>query len=186
MRGFTVIAGWLAVASTLPGCGESIWDVSRFGKIDEVRAILDRDPQAVHARNKRWEKTPLFFSVSFGKPDVTKLLIEKGADVKAADVTGLQPLHAAAWMNQPEQADILLAHGADLEAKDDFGDTPLHVAAHRQQPAMYVYLLKKGANPDATNHAGLTPLQLAQKSLSPESYDRLIANIERIRAEQGV
>jgi tankyrase len=168
----------------LSGCGNSIWDLSRWGRLDEVKAIVESDPASVHLKNKRWEKTPLFFSVTFDQPEVTKYLIEKGADVKARDVTGLEPLHAAAWMNQQAQADILLEHGADLEAKDNFGDTALHVAAHRQLPPMYVYLIKKGADVNAKNNEGLTPLALAEKKLSPENFQRFKSAVDELQKSE--
>ena len=172
------------ISLLLTGCGNSIWDLARWGKTDEVRATLERDASTLNARNEL-EKTPLFFSVTFDQPEVTTLLLDKGADIAARDRTGLTALHAAAWMNRDIQAGLLLERGAEIDAQDNFGDTALHVAAYRERPQIYVYLLKRGANPDAKNKAGLSPMELAQKSLAPDRFSKFQTAVNELLAESA-
>ena len=61
-----------------------------------------------------------------------KILIEKGASVKALDDDKRIPLHLAAYNNSnAEVVKILIEKGASVNALDDFNiRTPLHRAAY--------------------------------------------------------
>ncbi len=166
----------------LTGCtAPNIWDSAAFGDLEAVEALLDADPELVNARNKN-DKTPLFFAISMNRADIFELLIARGADIHAADMTGLTPLHVAVFVvpykNNAALAERLVALGADLEAKDTFGDTPLHVAAYKNSPEFVDLLVRLGANLDAANNDGLTPYQVAQKYEQARSIERLKALTE--------
>jgi hypothetical protein len=105
-------------------------------------------------------------AAAFRRP-VAELLVAHGADCRAANRRGAQPLHYAADANhwQPEaQAETiayLLSAGADPHAFDKSGVMPLHRAVRtRSLPAVRA-LLDGGANPRSKNKAGSTPLHLA-------------------------
>ena len=56
--------------------------------------------------------------------DLVKLLIDRGADVNAANDHGITALHGAAYKGANKTVQLLVDHGANLEAKDkgeDFG-----------------------------------------------------------------
>lgn len=161
----------------LPGCtAPNIWDSAAFGDIEAVEALLDANPELVNARNKN-EKTPIFFAISMNRADIFELLVARGADIHAADMTGLTPLHVAVFVvpykNNAAIAERLVALGADLEAKDKFGDTPLHVAAYKNSPELVDLLVRLGAKLDAANNDGLTPYQIAQKYEQARTIERL-------------
>ena len=105
-------------------------------------------------------------AAAFGRP-VAKLLIAHGADCRARNRRGAEPLHYAADANHWDptaQAQIikyLLSVGADPNVLDKSGVAPLHRAVRtRSLPAVRA-LLAGGANPKAPNKAGSTPLHLA-------------------------
>jgi hypothetical protein len=56
-------------------------------------------------------------------------LIEKGADVTAADIDGRTALHVAARYGCEKVVEMLLAAGADVTAIDNSGRTALQLAA---------------------------------------------------------
>jgi hypothetical protein len=57
-------------------------------------------------------QTPLHFAAMDGYTEVTKVLLDRGADLHAKDKNGNTPLHTAAEYWKTEVVNILLAHGA--------------------------------------------------------------------------
>src|SRR5438445_6352141 len=105
-------------------------------------------------------------AAAFRRP-VAALLVAHGADCRARNRRGAEPLHYAADANrweptaQAETIEYLLSVGADPNARDRTGVAPLHRAVRtRSLPAVRA-LLAGGANPRAQNKAGSTPLHLA-------------------------
>jgi ankyrin repeat protein len=105
-------------------------------------------------------------AAAFRRP-LAELLVAGGADSRAKNRRGAQPLHYAADSNHWEpaaQAEViayLLLVGADPNALDRSGVAPLHRAVRtRSLPAVRA-LLDGGANPRAPNKVGATPLHLA-------------------------
>jgi ankyrin repeat protein len=108
-------------------------------------------------------------AAAFRRP-VAELLIAKGADSRAKNRRGAEPLHYAADTNhwdpvaQAETIEYLLFAGADPNALDRSGVAPLHRAVRtRSMPAVRA-LLEGGASPVAPNKAGSTPLDLAMQT----------------------
>jgi hypothetical protein len=105
-------------------------------------------------------------AAAFRRP-AAELLIAHGADCRAKNRRGAEPIHYAADANrwdptaQSETIAYLLSVGADPNALDSAGVAPLHRAVRtRSLPAVRV-LLDGGANARAPNQAGSTPLHLA-------------------------
>jgi hypothetical protein len=63
--------------------------------------------------------------------EVTRLLIERGADVNAAQTAGYRPLHQAAVAGREDLVRLLLDAGADKSARCDRGKTPAEYARER-------------------------------------------------------
>jgi hypothetical protein len=111
--------------------------------------------------------TALHMAAAAFRPRVAKLLVARGADCRARNRHGAEPLHYAADANhwdptaQAKTIKYLLSLGADPNAVDKSGVSPLHRAVRtRSLPAVRA-LLDGGANPRAKNKAGSTPLHLA-------------------------
>jgi ankyrin repeat protein len=64
-----------------------------------------------------------------GHETVVRLLLEKGADVKAKTSSGWTALHLAARGGHEAVVRLLLEKGADAKAKTSSGWTALHLAA---------------------------------------------------------
>jgi uncharacterized protein len=60
--------------------------------------------------------------------EVTKLLVDKGADVNAVGEHGWTALHGAAYKGVDSIVDLLIKHGAKTEVFDEYGQTPLSIA----------------------------------------------------------
>ena len=61
---------------------------------------------------KTWMDTALIQAAHYGKLEVVKILLNKGADVNAKDASGDTALIQASHNNNPEVVEILKAHGA--------------------------------------------------------------------------
>ena len=160
------------------GCAPSPHDIAASGDVERMKARLADDPESIHARNDL-EKTPLHYAVTSSRTEMIAYLIAQGADIAAADRTGMQPLHVAIVQHAPDRPDQiaqLLDAGAGISAQDDFGDTPLHVAAMFGKLRILKYLIERGADPAAKNVEGLTPQELARKHRRTEAAELLDAD----------
>ena len=72
--------------------------------------------------------------------DVTRLLIERGADVNSIQAAGYRPLHQAAVAGRDDLVRILLDAGADKTARCDRGKTPADYARERGHASLAAML----------------------------------------------
>ena len=125
--------------------------------------------------------TPLHFTSSDGHLEVTRMLLERGADVSSQNNEGLNPLQQASQGLREGCLDImrlLLDHGANLTAHDNSGNTALHFAVSKGHLEAARMLLERGANVDSQNHKGLTPLQRASQVMwERHLYISLLLNL---------
>ena len=177
------------------------------GKVDEVRALL-RDDSAlatavfVHGAKREDASeyffkeiahyiyagdTPLHMAAAAFNREIAKLLIDAGADLRARNRRGAEPLHYAAdanhWDPQRQAATIacLISAGADPNAKDKSGVAPLHRAVRTRSGEAVKALLDGGADPALPNGSGSTPLKLARLPTG-----RSGSGSERAREQQRV
>ena len=105
-------------------------------------------------------------AAAFSRP-MAELLITHGADCRARNRRGAEPLHYAADGGRREpraQAgviDYLISMGADPNAVDKTGVAPLHRAVRQRSVAAVRALLDGGAELRRANKSGSTPLHLA-------------------------
>jgi len=106
------------------------------------------------------------------RPEIIRNLIAAGADVRAQNRFGDQPIHVSArgnpnsmrWDPAAQAAAIaaLIDAGADPNAVNKRGVTPLHVAVRTRSTAAVRTLLGVGADPARKNKNGSTAFRLAQ------------------------
>jgi len=72
--------------------------------------------------------TGLIFAAMHGKKEIVKLLIEKGADVKAKNYDGNTALMLAAYNGYKAIVDMLIGAGAEVNMKDNNGWTAIALA----------------------------------------------------------
>jgi len=105
-------------------------------------------------------------AAAFQRP-VARLLVQTGANCRARNRRGAEPLHYAADANhwqpvaQRNVVEYLIEAGADPNAVDKSGVPPLHRAVRTRASAAVQALLSGGARVDLRNASGSTALHLA-------------------------
>ena len=193
-----------------------------YGDLEMVQVLLSLNVD-VHGRGfDNWAPIhnasagcdPMFSGMSFDNPqllpDVTRLLLEHGADINAgvdhacdSHYEGLTPLHlAAADPRRVEVVRVLLEHGANVGAEDNKGRTPLHDAVGNKalgwntrpgtvedrvsaKVKVVCMLLEHGANVGAEDNKGRTPLHIAAKSAKVEVIRLLLEHGANVGAEDN-
>jgi ankyrin repeat protein len=134
-------------------------------------------------------------AAAFRRP-VAELLVAAGADCRARNRRGAEPLHYAADANrwapeaQAETIAYLLSAGADPNALDKSGVAPLHRAVRTRSLSAVRALLDGGASPLLPNRSGSTPHDLAIKTTgrggsgSPRAHEQQ-AGILKLLRERG-
>jgi ankyrin repeat protein len=140
--------------------------------------------------------TALHMAAAAFRRKVAELLVAHGADCRAKNRRGAEPLHYAADANrwdptaQAEMIRYLLSIGADPNALDSAGVAPLHRAVRTRSLSAVRALLDGGANSRLPNKAGSTPLHLAVQNTgrggsgSPQARQQQ-AGIVRLLLERG-
>ena len=115
--------------------------------------------------------TALHFAAASYRQKMADRLIQMGANVRAKNRRGAEPLHAAAfgspgsqsWAPAAQAATIvsLIQAGADPNAQNVDGATPLHRAVRTRCAGAVRALLDHGADPAIRNKNGSTAMQLA-------------------------
>jgi ankyrin repeat protein len=115
--------------------------------------------------------TALHISAAAHQRRLAESLVVRGADVRARNRRGAEPLHYAAdggpaangW-DSVAQGDVityLIEAGADPNALDKSGVAPLHRAVRNRCSIAVSALIDHGADPLLMNKTGSTPLHLA-------------------------
>lgn len=116
--------------------------------------------------------TALHIAAAAYEAGIAQKLIAAGANLRARNRHGEEPLHAAAcghpgsqsWNPIAQAATIacLVEAGADPNAMNKFGVAPLHKAVRTRCALAVRTLIKCGANPALPNKNGSTPMLLAR------------------------
>jgi ankyrin repeat protein len=123
---------------------------------------------------------PLTDAVKAGDKGAVTSLLQKKADVNAADADGTTPLQWAVRQSFTRDdlgiADELIRAGADVKAANRYGVTALYLACLNGNAAMIERLLKAGADANATTTEGETALMTVARSGNVEAAKVLLAH----------
>ena len=95
--------------------------------------------------------------------DILKRLVQRRADVTAADSRGNTSLHHAAYWNKTAAIHMHVRSGANVDPQDSNRQTPFHRASSRQAVGAAHALLRRGASVNAPDNRGQLPLHIVAR-----------------------
>ncbi|KAJ5982719.1 hypothetical protein N7451_012819 [Penicillium sp. IBT 35674x] len=138
----------------------------KSGSLDEVEHLLDQglDPSTMGA---------IHHAAVRGSKAIVEVLLNRHADVDAANPVGQTALHCASRNGFADIVALLLERHTNVNCVDENGQTALHAAAAQGYEDIVKILLNAGANVDledldgdtAFNFAELTP-RVSRKAAS--------------------
>ncbi len=153
--------------------------VARGTSVDAAKMLLDKGASVKAAESQR-QQTALMWAAANGQGPMTRLLVERGADLDAKTATDLMtPLVSAEPRAQPRSPGGMTAlmfasregcldcvaamveKGASIDLPDPEGVTPLLWAIWNTRFDVAKYLIEHGANVNRWDWWGRTPLYLA-------------------------
>ena len=154
-----------------------------FGLTSVVQLLLwDKPNIDIESKDTKYDQTPLLWASENGYVEVVKLLLDKEADINAANKDGWTPLHGASYYGHIEVIKLLLDKEANVNAADKDGWTPLHGASSHGHIEVVKLLLDKEADINAANKDGWTPLHGASRN-GHEEVVELLLGVSKVKAD---
>ncbi|HEY1340445.1 MAG TPA: ankyrin repeat domain-containing protein [Bryobacteraceae bacterium] len=113
-----------------------------------------------------------------------RALIQKHAEVNAAQPDGTTALQWAAQRDDASAARLLVTAGADVKAANRYGVTALSLACRNGNAEIVELLLKAGADPNAALPGGETPVMTAARTGNASVVKALIGHGAKVDAKE--
>lgn len=139
---------------------DEFYEAIRFDEIEKVRTMIE-DGFNVNRKNKLGASA-LGFCATFGRLEIAKLLVEKGANVNLREGSfDAPPLFSAISQSYLNIASFLIEKGTDLDKQDNRGYTVLMMSIMNGHYDLAKKLIRKGANVNLRDNKGETALMFA-------------------------
>ncbi len=104
---------------------------SYFGNEDITRYLLLKGADPNLSSQNGYHVYPIHSAVASNYNMIAKMLLEAGANVNVAQMSGITPLHSAAQNGNIELLVLLLEAGASVQAKTESGKKPSDMALEK-------------------------------------------------------
>ncbi len=151
-----------------------IHEAVRGGDIAAVKRLVAAD-RSVLGQKDSGGSTPLNIAAQAGNLEMTKLLLDSGADVTIGDNENTNALQVAAIGANTAVIDLLIAKGMDVNAADVNGMTAVLFAGTYGKWDIVQYLASKGARLDARANGGGSLVHYAARRGNLDVLKQLVA-----------
>ena len=149
-----------------------------------VARLLAVSGASIESTTRIGGHTPLHVATKAGSAEVTRLLLEFGADAERPTDTGATPLHFAASAGNPDAVRALLQHGVATDPREpQWGQTPLMFAAAAGRTRTIEMLVESGADPALAGR--VVDVAARSKADQQERRARMKRVAEQWAAERG-
>lgn len=143
----------------------AIDEIDDGGTIQIVQLLIQFGAD-VNAWNLLQDSNPLIMAIWGGHDQVTRLLLEAGANPNVKDSEGNSPLRFSVNQENVEVVKLLLKYGVQstLDRAGGFGGmNALGIAVHKMNIPIIEILLDAGANPEVTDNDHRKPIERIPK-----------------------
>ena len=156
----------------------------RDGDIHDIKTLVSAGA-SINSREPSIETTLLHTAILYDNHDVTKLLVQLGANVDARNIGGDSVLHYAVRCERVGAVKFLASVKADVNICNFDGDTPLHYAVKQEcmcindidvATCIVQFLISVKANVTARNKRDETPLHFAVRARNFEFVKLLMGH----------
>lgn len=140
---------------------QQLFQLVRTSDAERMRGLFEKGFDAPNIRDGKGN-TLLMLASYNGQLEMTRVLLENGADPQIANDMGQIPLAGAAFKGNAAMTKLLIEHGADVNAQMADGKTALMFAAMFDQTEIIDILLENGADASLQTADGATAQSLAQ------------------------
>jgi len=141
MKGIYLI---LLVFFTITSTSQEIFNAIAGNDIEKVKSLIESDISILESKQEH-NMTPLMFAASEGNYELTKLLINKGADIHYTRPLGFSTIFMPSMFGHFEIVKLLVESGVDINIEDRWGRTALYVAINFGTKEIAEYLVEHGA-----------------------------------------
>jgi len=134
---------FLVFVLLITGCSSALVKASENGDIETANTLLN---QGADIEELSYELTPLMSAARYGKLDMVKLLLVRGANVNVKNSDGTTALKLASGGGYTEIVKLLLDRGANVNACDEGNRTALHLATLENHADIVKILIEKNAD----------------------------------------
>jgi len=105
-----------------------VFEAIRDDDLEELEALLSKDPSLVRAGQEHMGAPPLHWAVAKGSRGAAEILLSHGAEVNAEDAQGATPLAEAFGSGDRDLVNVLRRHGAKWTLSEDGLELPVPLA----------------------------------------------------------
>lgn len=161
--------GDFGLSDNIPNCFNSIIERGNIEIVEYL--VMDR---GIDINSNNYSTTFLNKAVDTDSYEITKMLLEAGADVSIKDKTGNKCCH---HVKSIKVLELLISYGADIEALDHTGETPIYNAIRQKNYDLVNYFIESGVDTTSENRYKKSCLNVARELLR---FNRTNPNLQRI------